>query len=36
MSLSHNHFETLLKVTHIMFSIEGHDKKSYEALRQGP
>jgi len=33
-SLAHKHFDTLLKVDHIMISIEGHDKESYEFLRK--
>lgn len=34
MALSHKHFDSLLKATHVIFSIEGHDKKRYEELRK--
>ena len=34
MSLAHKHFDSLLKLTHIIYSIEGHDKQSYEKFRK--
>ncbi|MBQ8887744.1 MAG: radical SAM protein [Candidatus Gastranaerophilales bacterium] len=34
MSLAHKHFDSLLELTHIMFSVEGWDKESYEKYRQ--
>lgn len=34
MSLAHKHFHTLLKAKRIIYSIEGHDKESYEKLRR--
>lgn len=33
LSLSHKHFDSMMKADHIMCSIEGHDKESYEQLR---
>jgi organic radical activating enzyme len=34
MSLAHRHFDALLKLDSVMFSIEGYDKESYEKLRK--
>lgn len=34
MSLAHLHYETLLKATKIIYSIEGHNQESYERLRK--
>ncbi len=34
MSLAHNHFDSILKVSHIMLSIEGHDKETYSNSRK--
>ncbi len=33
MQLADKHFDTLLKASHIMISVEGHDKESYEKNR---
>lgn len=33
LSLARKHFNSMLKASHIMFSIEGHDKESYEQSR---
>lgn len=34
MSLADKHFDSMLKVNHIMFSVEGYDKESYEKSRK--
>lgn len=34
MSLAHKHFDSILKASHVMLSIEGHDKETYEKKRK--